>query len=169
MPRITVDQWALRLASLTALRSTCLRRSVGAVLLDAAVHVLSTGYNGVAAGLPHCNEPTAPGQPGDNGPVYGHACSGSLSPSGTNLDGCQAIHAEQNALLQCRDVMLVHTCYVTVSPCMTCAKLLLNTGCQRIVFNELYPGSDQVADLWLGARREWSQVALDGPTGLVRG
>ena len=50
------DEWALGLAQLTAERSTCLRRHVGCVLLNARGHVLATGYNGVAAGETHCNK-----------------------------------------------------------------------------------------------------------------
>ena len=53
--RLSRDEWALKLALLTAQRTTCCRRAVGCVLLNARGHVLSTGYNGVAAGLPHCN------------------------------------------------------------------------------------------------------------------
>lgn len=148
------DQWAMNMAVLTAKRATCLRRQVGAVLLNERGHVLATGYNGVAAGQPHCNDVDDVGF----GPViHPHACSGATSPSGTNLDGCQAIHAEQNALLQCRDVYSIHTCYVTASPCVTCTKLLLNTSCQRIVFLEPYPHSD-AQKLWESAGRQWEQL-----------
>lgn len=160
MIRPSINEWGLRLAELTAQRSTCLRRAVGAVLLDAAGHILATGYNGVATGLPHCNEPTSPGQPGDNGPVYAHACSGAFSPSGTNLDGCQAIHAEQNALLQCRDVSAIRTCCISASPCITCVKLLLNTACEEVVFAEEYP-HQSARVLWVSSGRTWTQLSLD--------
>lgn len=166
--RLSRDEWALKLALLTAQRTTCCRRAVGCVLLNARGHVLSTGYNGVAAGLPHCNEIT--GQKflyldlntikDHNEPVFGHACEGAKAPSGTNLDGCQAIHAEQNALLQCRDMYAIHTAYVTASPCMTCCKLLLNTSCQRIVYVEEYPHS-AAKDLWTGAGRAWEQLLVE--------
>lgn len=166
------DQWAMGLAQLTALRATCLRRKVGAVLLNERGHVLATGYNGVAAGLPHCNEPTGFNFVYDNGidkskpltgqatgrvHVYGHACAGAKAPSGQSLDSCGAIHAEQNAMLQCRDVYAIHTAYVTASPCTTCCKLLLNTSCQRIVFLEEYPHG-HAKDLWLSAGRIWDRL-----------
>lgn len=160
--RLSRDEWALKLALLTAQRTTCCRRAVGCVLLNARGHVLSTGYNGVAAGLPHCNhvenEILHDGLAGV--PVFPHACSGAKAPSGTNLDGCQAIHAEQNALLQCRDMYAIHTAYVTASPCMTCCKLLLNTSCQRIVYVEEYPHS-AAKDLWTGAGRAWEQLLVE--------
>lgn len=156
--RPTKDQWAMALALVTSKRSTCLRRSVGCVLLNERGHVLSTGYNGVAAGLAHCNELEP-----NLGIMFGgdyttpHACPGHNAPSGKNLDGCQAIHAEQNAMLQCRDVYAIHTCYVTASPCMTCTKLLLNTSCKRIIYAEEYPHVDARV-LWESAGRIWEYL-----------
>ena len=153
MTRPTRDEWAMGLARLTAGRSTCLRRAVGCVLLNERGHVLATGYNGVAAGLPHCNEVTW-SKESVQGVFHANACPGATAKSGTNLDGCGAIHAEQNALLQCRDVYDIHTAYVTASPCVTCVKLLLNTGCQRIVYDEPYPhGSSEL--IWVRAGRIW--------------
>ena len=144
------DQWAMEMAAITAGRSTCLRRHVGAVLLDPRGHVIATGYNGVAAGLKHCNEYHTEFS------EFIDACPGAKSPSGTNLDGCEAIHAEQNALLQCSNVHTISTCYATTSPCITCVKLLLNTSCRRIVFYEQYPHIES-QKLWEKANREWTQ------------
>jgi dCMP deaminase len=158
--RLTRDAWAMQMAQLTARRGTCLRRQVGCVLLNARGHVLSTGYNGVAAGMPHCNEPTTPDHPKgwdfvtNPPPKFSHACPGAHAASGTNLDGCHALHAEQNGLLQCRDPWAIDVAYVTASPCMTCTKLLLNTSCQRIVFLEPYPHSEAQV-LWETAGRAW--------------
>jgi dCMP deaminase len=76
--------------------------------------------------------------------------------SGQGLDACEAIHAEQNALLQCRDVHLIKTCYLTLSPCITCVKLLLNTSCERIVFIEEYVDA-RPKDLWEAAGRTWEK------------
>lgn len=162
--RPSKDQWAISLAQATAARATCLRRQVGCALLNARGHVLATGYNGVAAGQKHCNEliysmdfiHTSKPYNYKTTATHPHACLGAHSPSGTNLDGCQAIHAEQNALLQCRDVYTIHTCYVTASPCITCVKLLLNTSCEKIVFVEEYPHK-AAQELWVQAGREWQQ------------
>lgn len=164
MNRLTRDAWAMELAQVTAKRSTCLRRAVGCVLLNARGHVMSTGYNGVAAGLPHCNEQQLAEKSDGLGRcvyglgryVYPHACQGSLSKSGENLDGCEAIHAEQNALLQCRDPHDIAACYVTTSPCMTCTKLLLNTSCTKIYFLEEYAHTD-AGRLWRKAGRSWER------------
>ena len=163
MSRPTKDEWGLSLALATSRRATCLRRAVGCVLVDGLGHILATGYNGVAAGQPHCNErggficdPASDhNHPGPSCFEFPHACPGAHAASGTMLDACQAIHAEQNALLQCRDVQAIHTCYVTASPCMTCVKLLMNTGCRRIVFLEEYP-APEARTLWLSLEgRSW--------------
>lgn len=153
--RPTLDQWAMKLARATAERATCLRRSVGCVLLDGRGKLVATGYNGVASGAKHCNEPGPVSPPSVAFPVvtYPHACAGAAAPSGTGLDACEAVHAEQNALLQCADVTKVYACYVTASPCVTCTKLLLNTGCQKIVFDEEYP-QPAAQDLWFKSRGE---------------
>jgi dCMP deaminase len=167
------DEWAMGLALLTAERATCLRRKVGCVLLNERGHVLSTGYNGVAAGQPHCNhmkvEVIGLGNDKRVEKTFPHACSAAHAPSGTQLDGCQAIHAEQNALLQCRDVFQIHTAYVTASPCVTCTKLFMNTGCQRIIFLEEYPHS-AAQELWTSSPgRSWEKFtgAIVKPFGVT--
>lgn len=161
MSRISRVAWAMGVAQLTARRSTCLRRQVGCVLLNAQGHVLATGYNGVASGMPHCNERVLGTQEASGieglaarAVTWPHACPGADAPSGQNLDGCHAIHAEQNALLQCKDPYQIDACFVTASPCMTCTKLLLNTSCRTIVFAEQYPHSES-EKLWLSAGRKW--------------
>lgn len=172
MSRPARDEWAMSLALVTARRATCLRRSVGCVLLNVFGHVMATGYNGVAAGQPHCNEVQGHVIHGMGIGVRGllttprhpHACPGSDAPSGTQLDTCQAIHAEQNALLQCRDVHQIHTCYCTTSPCVTCVKLLLNTSCQRIVFVDEYPHKEAQA-LWRSAGRAWDLLEVPRASG----
>lgn len=144
MSRITRDQWAMKLAVVTAERSTCVRRQVGCILLNERGHVIATGYNGVAAGLEHCID---------------NPCPGARMKSGTGLDDCQAIHAEQNALLQCRNVYEIDVAYVTASPCVTCTKLLLNTSCKRVVYLEEYPHA-QSSSIWTKTGRIWEKIDL---------
>ena len=139
--RPDLDTYFMSMAVLVASRATCPRRKVGSVLINTRGHVLATGYNGVAAGQTHCID---------------KPCPGANLPSGQGLDKCQALHGEQNALLQCRDVYQIDTAYVTASPCITCTKLFLNTSCRRIVFLEEYPHSD-AKDLWVASGRDWVQ------------
>lgn len=142
--RPTRDELYLEMARLVGRRSTCPRRQVGCVLVDARGRVLATGYNGVASGRPHCNE--------------GHPCPGAGLASGTGLDKCEAIHAEQNAILLLQDPWAVDTVYLTASPCLSCVKLLLGTSARRIVCAEIYPHPDAL-EWWRRAGREMIQLA----------
>lgn len=161
--RPTKDELFIRMALLTSERSTCHRRAVGCVLTNVRGQVLSTGYNGRAAGLPHCNDEvyrpaTEAERNGFNGGClnireFPHRCPNSDAKPG-EPNGCESIHAEQNALLQCRDVYLIRTCYTTIAPCLVCVKLLMNTSCERIVFGSAYAYPD-AERLWKSAGREW--------------
>lgn len=119
MARETTDVVMMKMALLTSSRTTCVRNAVGCILTNNLGHVIATGYNGVARGMPHCLD---------------EQCSGANAPSGTRLDECKAIHAEANALLQCKDVQSIHSCYVTHFPCIHCTKLLMNTSCYQIFY-----------------------------------
>lgn len=159
--RPTRDQWAMSIAELTSQRTTCKRRAVGAVLLNERGHLIAAGYNGVAAGMPHCNERVvrvlAPTVKNEFAEVweYPNACPGADAPSGTQLDACGAIHAEQNALLQCKNIYEITACYVTTAPCVTCTKLLMNTSCKEIMFMDDYPQAAASKALWESAGRIW--------------
>jgi dCMP deaminase len=150
--RPSTDEYFAEMVRLVASRGTCLRRRVGCVIVDAQHHVLATGYNGVHRGAPHCNEvvrsmATAADKVQEHWmPLFHeehpHACPGAHAPSGTALTDCRAVHAEQNALLQCRDRDAIHTVYCTASPCVTCMRMLANTSVKRIVFLEEYPHAE---------------------------
>lgn len=131
--RPSKDQYFMNMTSLVAQRATCARRAVGCVLVNEQNHVLATGYNGVCRGSVHCIDTP---------------CPGALLPSGTGLNICEAIHAEQNALIQCRNINEIHTVYVSSSPCIQCMRLLANTSVKRIIFEELYPHveSERIAE-----------------------
>ena len=117
-----------------------MRRRVGAVFVDVNNDELSTGYNGKGGGLPNCSE---------------SPCPAASSGGGASLDGCEAVHAEVNALLRCEKPQEIHTVYVTVSPCVHCVNILLNTSAKRIVFTEEYAHNDESKRRWLAAGREW--------------
>lgn len=136
--RISRDQLGLLLAHAWSLRGTCARRRVGCVLMDADGRQLSAGYNGPPSGWAHCTE-----QP----------CRGADYASGEGLDECVSVHSEQNAIAFCPDVRLIDVAYVTVSPCIPCMKLFLNTGCRRIVFAEPY-AHREAGNMWMNSSRE---------------
>lgn len=139
------DQVWLRVAREVARLSTCARRRAGCVLLSVEGEVLSTGYNGMAAGETHCTE---------------SRCSGAHLPSGTGLEACQALHAEWNAIAQCKDIHRVKTVYLTASPCVLCVRMLANTSATRIVFLEEYPHPESGARWLRKPGRTWEQVDL---------
>lgn len=159
--RPDLDRYFIDMARLVASRSTCIRRHVGCVLVDKRNHVLATGYNGVPAGSEHCNEIDVP----RSVITFPHACAGADSPSGTNLDACLAVHAEQNAVLQCRDAHSIAKAYVTAFPCPSCAKLLLNTSCLEVVYLEPY-GEGEGLDMWIRAGR--LAVRFDGEPPMIQ-
>jgi dCMP deaminase len=140
--RPTKDEWFMEIAEVTAKRATCSRRQVGCVIVDARGYILSTGYNGLPAGFPHCMD---------------KPCGGAGFASGQGLDLCQSLHAEQNAIARLREPFEAETMYVTTAPCMSCTKLALATSVKRIVFKSNYPTSGR--DLWLTAGREWYHLA----------
>lgn len=123
--RLSRDEYYLQMLDLVALRSTCSRRCVGAIIVDSKGRVLSTGYNGVPVGFVHCiDEP----------------CRGACDDPGDS-SRCLAVHAEINAMLQCPRINDAYTIYVSCTPCFSCAKMICNTSIKRIVTIEKY--SDQ--------------------------
>ena len=127
--RLSWDEYFMQMAELTAKRSTCLRRQVGAVIVKDR-HIIATGYNGAPRGLKHCDE-------------KGGCLRQQLGvPSGQRHELCRALHAEQNAIIQAATLgqsIEDGTIYVTHQPCVICAKMIINAGIKRIVVREAYP------------------------------
>lgn len=144
MSRPSVHETWLQVADVLAARGTCARRRVGCVLVSADGQVLSTGYNGPAPGQHHCTEVP---------------CAGAGLPSGTGLDLCEAIHAEQNALISCPDFTKVHTVYSTAAPCVHCTKMLLRTPARAVYFIHDYPHMAAAQALWTRDGRTWESFS----------
>ena len=124
------DEYFMDMAELVAKRSTCLRRNVGAVVVQDR-RIVATGYNGAPKGIPHCNE------------IEGGCLREQLGiPSGERHEMCRALHAEQNAIIQVAtsgQSVEGATIYITHQPCVICAKMIINAGIERIVVKEGYP------------------------------
>ena len=129
MNRPTWDEYFMEMAELTAKRSTCIRRSVGAVIVKDR-HAIATGYNGAPSGIAHCEE-------------RGGCIRQKLNvPSGQRHELCMALHAEQNAIIQAAAMgnsIEGGTIYITHQPCAICAKMIINAGIKRIVIKDGYP------------------------------
>jgi dCMP deaminase len=122
------DEYFVQIAHLVSRRSTCLRRRVGAVLVKDK-RILATGYNGAPSGITHCQ-------------IAGCLRQKLGIPSGQRHELCRGLHAEQNVLLQAalhgvsaKDSSL----YITVTPCIICAKMIINAGVKEIVIEGEYP------------------------------
>jgi dCMP deaminase len=120
--RPDTDEYFLKIASVVAERSTCRRHHVGAVAVRNK-HILTTGYNGAPSGAKDCLE-------------LGCLRDEQHIPSGTRHEVCRGIHAEQNVIIQAglHGVSLEgSTIYCTHTPCVLCAKMLVNAKIARFV------------------------------------
>lgn len=122
------DEYFMQIARDVGTRSTCLRRHVSAVIVREK-RILSTGYNGAPRGMPHCED-------------VGCLREQLGIPSGQRQEICRGLHAEQNAIIQAA----LHgvsvdgaTIYCTHQPCITCAKMIINSGIVRAVCASTYP------------------------------
>lgn len=127
----------MEIAAVVAKRSNCCRRNVGAVIMKDN-HILSTGYNGTPRGVKNCFDGGCP------------RCNGTAE-SGTRLDECLCTHAEQNAICQAAfygSSIAGGTIYITISPCLTCAKLIINAGLKEVVYGGDYAFLDTVKKMF---------------------
>ncbi len=108
------------IAERVAQRSTCPRRAVGAVIVKQK-RILATGYNGAPSGMDHCVD------------------VGCLMVD----DHCvRTLHAEQNAIIQAAQFGVSTEgaeIYSTSSPCLSCAKMIINAGVEKVWYTEGYP------------------------------
>jgi len=121
------DEYFMSIAKTVALRSNCIKRKVAAVIVKDK-RLISTGYNGTPRGVQNCNE-------------GGCLRCNSMTASGKDLETCICSHAEENSITQAayhgvsvKDSLI----YVTLSPCLTCAKMMINAGVREVIYNQHY-------------------------------
>lgn len=142
------DEYFSMIALAVSTRGSCCRRRVGCVLVSPNKDILGTGYNGKGSGLVNClDEP----------------CATAGMAAGAGIDGCEAIHAELNALIRCSNPREIETVYVTCSPCTNCIDVLLGTSATRIVFTEEYANSQESKRRWTKAGRQWVKLDIEHP------
>lgn len=130
MSRPDWPYYFMDIAGRVASRSTCPRRAVGAVIVKEK-RILSTGYNGAPSGMDHCTD------------------VGCLMVEGHCV---RTLHAEQNAIIQAAQFGVSTRgaeIYTTSSPCLTCAKMIINAGIRKVWYWEGYP--DELASEFLQA------------------
>lgn len=121
MRRPSIHEVLLHCAYAFASRSTCPTTHVGCVLARDG-RILSSGYNGAPAGLPHCDHPVASGDP-----------SRSTCETATHDVANAIAYAARNGVATAGA-----TAYVTVTPCLACAKLLIPAGIKDVYALEVY-------------------------------
>ena len=138
-----MDKWDSRfmeMADFIGSWSSCYQenRQVGAVIVRDK-RIITTGYNGAPSGVKSCKE-------------KGECLRKKLNiASGTRLESCYAVHAEQNAIAQAAKLgesVDGATIYVTHQPCTICTKMIINSGIKKVIYRNGYPD-------------EFSKVLLD--------
>ncbi|MGH7529814.1 MAG: deoxycytidylate deaminase [Gemmatimonadales bacterium] len=146
--RIPLYEVYMRMAEELAKRSTCIRLQVGTVVTDQRLeHVLAIGYNGNARGLPNTCDSAVPGN-------------------------CGCIHSEMNALVKAPGTARDKVVFVSASPCVMCAKLIINSGVTHVFYRRAYRDPSGVEVLRQGGvvpvlydrwRSEWREPAGAAP------
>jgi dCMP deaminase len=134
------DEYFMNIADVAAMRSNCSRRHVAAVIVKDN-RIISTGYNGTPRGIKNCFEGGCP------------RCASSTD-TGTKLDECICSHGEENAIVQAayHGISVKDgTMYTTYSPCLLCAKMIINSGILEVVYKERYSIDDVSMGLLLEA------------------
>ena len=129
-----MDKWDKRfmqMAFTIADWSSCSRagRKIGCVIVKDK-RIMTTGYNGAPSGIKTCRD-------------KGVCLRDKLGiPSGTQMQTCYAVHAEQNAIVQAAKLGVSidgATLYCTHQPCSMCCKMIINSGIKRVIYKEGYP------------------------------
>ena len=123
--RITWDEYFMSIALLVSSRSACNRLHVGCVIVDNENHIVSVGYNGFLAGVPHTSRIR-------------------------NNHEQSTVHAEQNAISYAAKTGIpVKDCtaYITHYPCINCAKILAASGIKNIYFHKDYKNDPMVSEI----------------------
>lgn len=148
--RPSFDETFMEIAYTWAKRATCLRRKVGAVIAKDKQQ-LTAGYNGAPRGMPHCAE-------------LGGCLREKLGiPSGQRHELCRGTHAEQNAITQAAKFGINiegGTLYCNTYPCVICAKMILNAGIKKVVYDSNY--DDALSKEMLGSQKTLELIQYEG-------
>ncbi|MBU1204544.1 MAG: cytidine/deoxycytidylate deaminase family protein [Nanoarchaeota archaeon] len=136
--RPTWDEYFMEITEAVAKRSTCDRGRMGCVIARDK-QILVTGYAGAPVGLPHCDE-------------VGHQIKTITNEDGTVSKHCvRTTHAEQNAICQAAKIgasINGSTLYCKMTPCSTCAKMIINAGIKRVVCQKKYHAGKETEEMF---------------------
>jgi dCMP deaminase len=132
------DEYFMEIGRAVAKRSTCDRGRTSAIIMRDN-QLLVTGYAGAPKGLPHCDD-------------IGHQMKGTTHEDGHITQHCvRTIHAEQNAIIQAAKLGVAingGTLYCKMTPCSTCAKLLIGAGIKRVVCEKRYHAGSESEEMF---------------------
>lgn len=132
------DTYFMDIAQVVKRRGNCIRRKVAALIVRDH-RVISTGYNGTPRGVANCCDGGC------------ERCS-SNAPSGSGLGECVCSHAEENAIVQAAYHGIAvkgASIYSTLSPCLICAKMIINSGIIEVVYEDEYQFTEQTRQLFV--------------------
>ena len=139
--RPTWDEYFMEAANAVAKRATCDRGRSGCVIARDK-HILVTGYVGSPMGLPHCDD-------------VGHQLKKVVHEDGSESQHCvRTVHAEQNAICQASKLGVPldgSTLYCRMTPCRTCAMMIINCGITRVVCERRYHRGAESEELFAAA------------------
>ncbi|MDR2965965.1 MAG: cytidine/deoxycytidylate deaminase family protein [Treponema sp.] len=132
------DEYFMEVCEAISKRATCDRGRSGCVIAKNK-QILVTGYVGSPTGLPHCDE-------------VGHQYKQMLHEDGNVTKHCvRTVHAEQNAICQAAKMGIPidgATLYCRMTPCRTCAMLIINCGIKRVVAQRRYQDSEDTIEMF---------------------
>jgi len=138
------DEYFIEISRVVAKRATCDRGKSGCVIVKNK-QILVTGYVGSPRGLPHCDE-------------VGHQMKTIIHEDGSTSQHCvRTAHAEQNAICQAAKIGVSidgATLYCKMTPCSTCAKMIINSGIKRVVTEKDYHTSRDTKEMFKQANIE---------------
>ncbi|MDY0017321.1 MAG: cytidine/deoxycytidylate deaminase family protein [Candidatus Delongbacteria bacterium] len=136
--RPTWDEYFMEVMNAVSKRATCDRGRSGCVIARKG-QILTTGYVGSPIGLPHCDD-------------VGHQFKKMLHEDGSISEHCvRTVHAEQNAICQAAKLGISidgATLYCRMTPCRTCAMLIINSGIKRVVVERKYQRGQESEDMF---------------------
>ena len=144
MSRPDWDRYFLDLCEAVSKRATCDRGIAGCVIVKDK-RIMTTGYVGSPAGLPHCDE-------------VGHDMRRLLNENGTVSQHCvRTLHAEQNAIIQAAKFGIPikdSTLYCKMTPCRRCAMIIITSGIKRVVCEKHYHADKDTIEMFKQANIE---------------
>ncbi len=145
------DDYFMEVADAISKRATCDRGRSGCVIARDK-QLLVTGYVGSPQGLPHCDD-------------VGHQMKKTIHEDGHVTQHCvRTVHAEQNAICQAAKQGISidkATLYCRMTPCRTCAMLIINCGIVRVVCENRYHSADESEDMFKQAGIQLDYVSKE--------